>query len=174
MESQNQSQSQSQSQVNSQEHNFDADISQLMNLIVNAFYSKKEIFLRELLSNSSDALEKLRYESLTNKSVLDSNEDLKIKVWVENNTIIIEDTGIGMTRSDLINNLGTIARSGTKNFLDNIKQGEGSIDQIGQFGVGFYSSYLVSDKVTLYTKQNDECEYIWESSTDKSYTITEN
>ena len=103
MESQNQSQSQSQSQVNSQEHNFDADISQLMNLIVNAFYSKKEIFLRELLSNSSDALEKLRYESLTNKSVLDSNEDLKIKVWVENNTIIIEDTGIGMTRSDLIN-----------------------------------------------------------------------
>ena len=172
MESQNQSQSQS--QVNSQEHNFDADISQLMNLIVNAFYSKKEIFLRELLSNSSDALEKLRYESLTNRSVLDSNEDLKIKVWVENNTIIIEDTGIGMTRSDLINNLGTIARSGTKNFLDNIKQGEGSIDQIGQFGVGFYSSYLVSDKVTLYTKHNDECEYIWESSADKSYTITEN
>ena len=168
--------SQEQVQVNRQEHNFDADISQLMNLIVNAFYSKKEIFIRELLSNSSDALEKLRYESLINKSVLDSNPDLKIRVWVnsDNKTVIIEDTGIGMTKHDLIHNLGTIARSGTKNFLEKVKQSEGSIDQIGQFGVGFYSSYLVSDKVTLYTKHNDECEYIWESSANKSYTITEN
>ena len=154
--------------------NFDADITQLMNLIVNAFYSKNEIFLRELLSNSSDALEKLRYESLTDKSVLDSNEDLKIRLWVdkENKSLIIEDSGIGMTKNDLVNNLGTIARSGTKSFLDKIKK-EG-VDQIGQFGVGFYSSYLVADKVTLFTKHNSEPEYIWESSADKSYTITEN
>ena len=154
--------------------NFDADISQLMNLIVNAFYSKNEIFLRELLSNSSDALEKLRYESLTDKSVLDSNEDLKIRLWVdkENKNLIIEDSGIGMTKNDLVNNLGTIARSGTKSFLDKIKK-EG-VDQIGQFGVGFYSSYLVADKVTLYTKHNSEPEYIWESLANKSYTITEN
>ena len=154
--------------------NFDADITQLMNLIVNAFYSKNEIFLRELLSNSSDALEKLRYESLTDKSVLDSNEDLKIRLWVdkENKNLIIEDSGIGMTKNDLIDNLGTIARSGTKSFLDKIKK-EG-VDQIGQFGVGFYSSYLVADKVTLYTKHNSEPEYIWESSANKSYTITEN
>ena len=166
----------SQKQVNTQEHNFDADISQLMNLIVNAFYSKKEIFLRELLSNSSDALEKIRFDSLKDKSVLDSNSELKIRVWVdkENKTVNIEDTGIGMTKHDLINNLGTIARSGTKSFLDKVNQSDGSIDQIGQFGVGFYSSYLVADKVTLYTKHNDECEYIWESSADKSYTITEN
>jgi len=171
-----QEQTQTQTELNSQEHNFDADISQLMNLIVNAFYSKKEIFLRELLSNSSDALEKIRYESLTNNTVLDSNKDLKIRVWVDSNdkTIVIEDTGIGMTRYDLINNLGTIARSGTKKFMENISQSDNSIDQIGQFGVGFYSSYLVSDKVTLYTKHNDECEYIWESTANKSYTITEN
>lgn len=160
----------------SQEHNFDADISQLMNLIVNAFYSKKEIFIRELLSNSSDALEKLRYEALTDKSVLDSNSELKIKVWVDsdNKTIIIEDSGVGMTENDLIHNLGTIARSGTKNFLESIKNGESSIEQIGQFGVGFYSSFLVADKVVVYTKHNDECEYIWESTANKSYTITEN
>jgi molecular chaperone HtpG len=154
--------------------NFDADITQLMNLIVNAFYSKNEIFLRELLSNSSDALEKLRYESLTDKSVLDSENDLKIKLWIdkENKNLIIEDTGIGMTKHDLVHNLGTIARSGTKSFLDQVKKGE--IDQIGQFGVGFYSSYLVADKVTLYTKHNSEPEYIWQSTADKSYTISEN
>ena len=177
MESQQeQTQLNNQEELKSQEHNFDADISQLMNLIVNAFYSKKEIFLRELLSNSSDALEKIRYESLTDNTVLDSNKDLKIKVWVDSNdkTIVIEDTGIGMTRYDLIHNLGTIARSGTKKFMENISQSDKSIDQIGQFGVGFYSSYLVSDKVTLYTKHNDECEYIWESTANKSYTITEN
>lgn len=154
--------------------NFDADISQLMNLIVNAFYSKNEIFIRELLSNSSDALEKLRYESLTDKSVLDTNKELKIKLWIdkENKNLVIEDTGIGMTKHDLVHNLGTIARSGTKCFLDKVKKGE--IDQIGQFGVGFYSSYLVADKVTLYTKHNSEPEYIWQSTADKSYTITKN
>ena len=154
--------------------NFDADITQLMNLIVNAFYSKNEIFLRELLSNSSDALEKLRYESLTNKSVLDADNNLKIRLWIdkENKNLIIEDTGIGMTKHDLVNNLGTIARSGTKCFLQKVKKGE--IDQIGQFGVGFYSSYLVADKVTIYTKHISEPEYIWESSADKSYSITEN
>ena len=158
----------------SENFNFDADISQLMNLIVNAFYSKNEIFLRELLSNSSDALEKLRYESLTDKSVLDSEKELKIKLWVdkENKTLMIEDTGIGMTKEDLVQNLGTIARSGTKAFLEKAKKGE--IDQIGQFGVGFYSSYLVADRVTLYTKHNSEPEYIWQSSADKSYTISKN
>ena len=154
--------------------NFDADIAQLMNLIINAFYSKKEIFLRELLSNSSDALEKIRYESLTDKSVLDTEPELKIRVWVDGKNVIIEDTGVGMTKHDLIHNLGTIARSGTKSFLEKVKGADGSIDQIGQFGVGFYSSFLVADKVTLFTKNNSECEYIWQSNADKSYTITEN
>merc|ERR1712017_21766 len=154
--------------------NFDADITQLMNLIVNAFYSKNEIFLRELLSNSSDALEKLRYESLTNKSVLDVESNLKIKVWVdsEENKLIIENTGIGMTKDDLINNLGTIAKSGTWAFIEKIINKE--VDQIGQFGVGFYSSFLVADNVKLYTKNTNDKEYIWESTSNKTYTITEN
>ena len=152
--------------------NFDADISQLMNLIVNAFYSKNEIFLRELLSNASDALEKLRYEALTDKSVLDSERDLKIKVWIEDGKLIIEDTGIGMTKDDLINNLGTIAKSGTKLFLDKVKKGD--LDQIGQFGVGFYSSFLVADIVEVYTKHNSDSEYVWTSNADKSYTIKKN
>merc|ERR1711998_437058 len=150
-----------------EEIKFDADINEL--------YSKNEIFLRELLSNSSDALEKLRYESLTNKELLEVENDLKIKVWVDSNNkeLIIEDTGIGMTRNDLITNLGTIARSGTKQFTQKIKNNN-DIDQIGQFGVGFYSSFLVADNVKLYTKNNNDKEYVWESTSDKSYTITEN
>merc|ERR1711939_100680 len=145
----------------SEEIKFDADISQLMGLIINSFYSKNEIFLRELLSNSSDALEKIRYESLTNKEVLDTESNLKIKVWVDSDTdgvknLVIEDTGIGMTKYDLINTLGTIAKSGTKSFIEKIKNKE--VDQIGQFGVGFYSSYLVADNVKIYTKHNDDKE----------------
>ena len=163
------------SESNSETIEFNADINQLMNLIINSFYSKNEIFLRELLSNSSDALEKLRYESLTDKSVLESTPDLKIRVSVDkdNKTLIIEDTGVGMTRSDLVENLGTIARSGTKSFMEKLKDTK-EVDQIGQFGVGFYSSFLVADNVTVYTKHNSDKEYIWVSNSDKSYTICEN
>ena len=159
------------------EINFDADISQLMHLIINSMYSKKEIFLRELLSNASDALEKIRYESLTEKSVLDPEANLRIRVWVdsETKTLVIEDTGVGMTRNDLVHSLGTIARSGTKQFLENLNLNKSAdIEQIGQFGVGFYSSYLVADNVKLYTKHNNDQEYIWESTSDKTYSISVN
>ncbi len=156
-------------------HSFQAEVSKLLDLVANSLYSEREIFLRELISNSADACEKLRYQTLSKKNILEDDKDLKINVKVskKNKFIEVQDNGIGMSNQELIDNLGTIARSGTSRFMESMKNKKDSdISAIGQFGVGFYSSYMVADKVEVISKSiDDKDSYLWKSNGKENYTI---
>merc|ERR1712176_111036 len=150
----------------SEKHEFQAEVNRLMDIIINSLYTDKQVFLRELISNAADALEKARFHSVQDETFLGDTKDLEVKIEHDTDakTISIIDTGLGMTKADLINNLGTVAKSGTTNFLEAMAEG-GDANLIGQFGVGFYSAFLVADKVSVTSKCNDDpVQHVWESS----------
>ena len=161
-------------------HEFQAETKQLLDLMVHSIYTNREIFLRELISNASDAIDKAHFESLTNRELLEGNETFEIYLApdADSNTLTISDNGIGMNREELIENIGTIAKSGTKAFMEKLKEAKDSgvsdKEMIGQFGVGFYSAFMIAEKVTILTRKAGETQgYKWESAADGSYTIDE-
>ncbi|MGD8590112.1 MAG: ATP-binding protein, partial [Chromatiales bacterium] len=156
---------------------FQAEVSQVLNLVIRSLYSNKEIFLRELISNASDAAEKLRFEALTDEALFEDDPELKIRVTVdkEAGTITVSDNGIGMSRQEVSETIGSIASSGTRKFVQSLSGDQAKDSElIGQFGVGFYSAYIVADKVTLITRRaglSEEHGVRWESGGEGSYTI---
>jgi molecular chaperone HtpG len=167
------------SEGQAQQFAFQAEVQRLLDLVIHSLYTDKEIFLRELVSNASDAIDRLRFEALTNPDLLPEGHEPKIRLTPdkENRTLTIEDDGIGMTRDEVVRNIGTIARSGTREALEKIKEaapGDGAAQLIGQFGVGFYSSFMVADRVELVTRKAGGDEAVrWESSGGGSFTVTE-
>ena len=146
---------------------YEAEVSKMLDIVINSLYTNKDIFLRELISNASDALDKIRFLSVTKPELLGETKELEVKVEYDpdNKTLTVRDTGIGMTKEDMINNLGTVARSGTTNFMKSLSAAEqNNVNMIGMFGVGFYSSFLVADRVTVASKSNDDdVQHVWES-----------
>lgn len=148
-------------------HKFQAEVSRILDIVVNSLYQNKDVFLRELISNASDALDKIRFLSITKPELLGDTTDLEIRVSYNDDlrTLTITDSGIGMTKEDLINNLGTVANSGTTKFMDALQEGAADISQIGMFGVGFYASFLVAERVSVATKHpHSDTQYVWSSN----------
>lgn len=158
---------------NEEKFNFNVEVTRLMDIIINSLYTNKEVFIRELISNASDACDKARFLAVKNPDYLGENKDLKIIIETDRDarTFSIIDTGVGMTKNDLVKNLGTIAKSGTTAFIEAISKGN-SLNLIGQFGVGFYSTYLVSNKVVVTSKNNDDSQHVWVSTAGSSFTVS--
>src|SRR4026209_125289 len=166
-------------EATAEEFQFQAETSQLLDLMIHSLYTNKEIFLRDLISNASDALDRLRFEALSNPELIGPDDRLEILVATDpkERTVTVHDNGIGMSRQEVISNIGTIAKSGTREVLKNLKEAKSSEfaeSLIGQFGVGFYSAFMVADRVTLVSRRaGEETGTQWESAGDGNYTVTE-
>src|ERR1700744_5533004 len=151
---------------------FQAEVSELLNLMVHSVYSETDIFLRELISNASDACDKLRYEAIAKPELLGDGGAPKIRIAANKDTLVVTDTGIGMDRQELIDNLGTIARSGTKAFVAKLSEAKDGSGLIGQFGVGFYSAFMVADRIVVTSRRAGESEvWTWSSSGGSGFEV---
>jgi len=160
-------------ETSAEKHGFNVEVSRLMDIIINSLYTHKEIFIRELISNSSDACDKVRFIAIQNPEFLGDKKECEIRVEYnkKDKTFSITDSGIGMTKNDLVKNLGTIAKSGTTSFIEAISKGQ-SLNLIGQFGVGFYSTYLVSNKVVVTSKNHEDQQHVWVSQAGNTFEVT--